>query len=169
MKFTFASSFKTAALLAAVGPFLAGAMIGLRNGTSLAITMALGLPLVALGAAVLTTPALYLGSAVLKQGFSAPMVAAAVGQGLAALGLALLGLAPLQLLLAATMTTATGASLAGGALLVFASLVALRRVVLELPGPRSFARVGLFGAWGVITMIIATRLTLETLTVGGGL
>jgi hypothetical protein len=164
---TVLSSSRSRALLAAAGPLLAGAILGLRSGPRAMLIMAAALPAIAFGAAALTTPALYAGSAVLGQQPSLRAVATAVGRCLLAFGLALLGLSPLALLVAATVTSPEGASGRVVFLLVVAGAVALRRLCGEMPlGQRKLASVTLLAGWVLVTAVIGGRLFLQALASG---
>jgi hypothetical protein len=163
------SSWRSRAVVAAGGPLLAGAILGLRLGPRAVAVMAAALPAIALGVAALTTPALYVGGAVLGARPSLPAVAGAVGRGLHALGLALLGLAPLELLTTATVTE-PGVAVAGATLLVLLGVgVSLRRIVGELPrGAAPLRGFALLAAWSLVTLIIGGRLFWEALVAARG-
>jgi hypothetical protein len=146
-------------VLAAAGPALAGAVLGLRSGPRAMALMAVALPAIVFGVTALTTPALYAGSAVLGHHSSMRAVATAMGRGLLALGVALLGLAPLALLLAATVTTVAGAAGRVAALVAVGALVALRRLTTELPlDERRGRATALLATWALVWAVIAVRL-----------
>jgi hypothetical protein len=159
--------------IALAGPVVEGAILGLRGGPGPMLALALGLPVVVAVLALLTTPTLYVGGAVLGGRLSLEAVAGAAGRSLHALGLAMLGLAPLSLLLATTgvpSETAVSAQVTG--LVVVALVIALHRLATELDvaageGPRGLGWHLLFGAHTAVAFLIGARLFNDLVTFSG--
>jgi hypothetical protein len=155
--------------VALAGPVVEGAILGLRQGPGATLALALGLPLVVGAVALLTTPTLYVGGAVLGGRLSLAAVAAASGRALHALGLAMLGLAPLSLLLATTSAVPADGQVV--ALVVVALMIALHRLASELDAAAGDGKRGptwylLFAGHTAVAFIIGSRLFGELVRFG---
>jgi hypothetical protein len=147
--------------VALAGPVVEGAILGLRGGPGSTLALALGLPAIVGAVALLTTPTLYVGGAVLGGRLSLAAVAEAGGRALHALGLAMLGLAPLSLLLATTSAVAVSAQLA--VLVVVALMIAVHRLATDLDAAAGDRARGpgwylLFASHTAVAFIIGSRL-----------
>jgi hypothetical protein len=158
--------------VALAGPVVEGAILGLRQGPGATLALALGLPAVVAAVALLTTPTLYVGSAVLGGRLSLEAVMAASGRSLRALGLAMLGLAPLSLLLATTSALPSSATLPGQVvvLVLVALVVAMHRLGTELDaaaeGRRGVAWHLLFAGHTAVAFLIGSRLFADLVQFG---
>jgi hypothetical protein len=151
------------AIAAVAGPLAVGAILAARVG---AVAPLLALPLVVLGVAAVTTPALYIATAATGAAPPARAMASAVGGALGATGIGLLGLvAPLLFLVATTTTIGGGVALVSlaiaGATVV--GLVALHGALFgaRAAAGRSWLQELLFAGWAVVALIIAGRLYLD--------
>jgi hypothetical protein len=149
--------------VALAGPIVEGAILGLRQGPGATLALGLGMPVVVGLVALLTTPTLYVGGAVLGGRLTLGAVVAAAGRSLHALGLAMLGLAPLSLLLATTSASVGGVPGQVVLLVVVALMIALQRLASELDEVAGDAKWGLgwnllFAAHAAVAFIIGSRL-----------
>ena len=164
-------------VVAVAGPMLAGILLGVRQGAGLAVTLAIGLPVVILAVTALTAPSLYVGGLLLGLRFSVAELGACFGRALHAVGVAMLGLTPLGLLLAATSTApdrgcdcddAVGPMLAGVGLVGLALVVGLHRLRSELgPAQRPVAFQFFLVGYAAVAMVIGARLVGEVIDLGG--
>lgn len=160
---------------ALLGPAVVGAWVALRiiasdaplggNDGVLFGRLALGMPLAILGAAALTAPALYIGSAVMKVDARPRQMLHQIAVGLDGAGLVMLGLMPAVLFLGATISdpviaaliaaTALGGSIVFGVRLLFGRLYAsTEERIKALP---------VYGAWAVVTLGIGLMMTVRIL------
>jgi hypothetical protein len=149
--------------VALAGPVVEGAILGLRQGPGATLALAVGLPVVVGAVALLTTPTLYVGGAVLGGRLSLGAVAAAAWRALNALGLAMLGLAPLSLLLATTSSRTDSGAAQVIILVVVSLMIALHRLATELDAaagdkPRGMGWYLLFASHTAVAFIIGARL-----------
>jgi hypothetical protein len=158
------------AAAAVAGPLAVGGILAARVG---AVAPLLALPLIMLGVAAVTTPALYIATAATGAAPSARAMAAAVGGALGATGIGLLGLvAPLVFLVATTTTVGSGVALVSlaiaGATMI--GLIALHGTLfppVAIGASRPWLQQLLFVGWAVVAMIIAARLYLDHAIRGG--
>lgn len=150
--------------LAIAGPAAMGASFGVSQGLATGLTLALALPAILIGVVMLTTPALYVGSAFVGFSKGPREVLVAVTNSLSKTGIVLLGVAPTVLLLSVTTTHPIMGLLFGGAALVFSGAVGLYLLYSTLFDPKSPLKATFaFCVWGLAAMGIAARVLIHTL------
>jgi hypothetical protein len=144
---------------ALLGPALAGAILGLREGPRSVAVLALGLPALIAAVVLMTAPTLYVGGTLVGRRLSLAETVAAIRKALGALGVAFLGVAPAALFLGATTWQPSDARLYGLALLGVAVVIGLHRLRTELGGAGSApAAFALFAGYALIASTIGGRL-----------
>jgi|LNFM01.1.fsa_nt_gb hypothetical protein len=146
-------------VFAAIAPVAAGALLFARSGHAAPLVVT---PVVALGVAAITSPALYIALAATGGAPSPAVVARAVAMALAAFGIALAGLllptAFLSLSAVSPWTAVAVVSTALGA----AALIALVRLGSELD-LRGLAGRGVLVVWAMSAVGVAGRLWFDVL------
>lgn len=155
---------------ALLGPAVIGAWIALRVGLSDAplgdggagtfARLTLGVPLAILGAAVLTAPALYIGSAFMKAELRPGAMLRQIAIGLDGAGLVMLGLMPAVLFLGATITdpviASVVAAMALGGAVVFGVRLLFGRLYAS-PVERIKA-MPVYAVWSVVSLGIGAMM-----------
>lgn len=157
---------------ALLGPAALGAWVALRyiasdvpgpGGDAIFIRLTLGMPLAILGAAALTAPALYIGSAVMKADARPRHMLRQIAHGLDGAGLVMLGLMPAVLFLGATTTHPGIAAFVAGAALAGAIIFGVRLLFGRLyRSTESRVRaLPVYAAWAVVTLGIGLMMTVR--------
>lgn len=155
---------------ALLGPAVIGAWIALRvglsdapvggEGASMFGRLALGVPLAILGAAVLTAPALYIGSAFMKAELRPGNMLRQIAIGLDGAGLVMLGLMPAVLFLGATISDPIMASviaaMALGGSVVFGVRLLFGR--LYTSSVERIKAMPVYCAWAVVSVGIGAMM-----------
>lgn len=157
---------------ALLGPAVVGAWIALRltvsnlpfaDFPSLLLRLALGLPLAILGAAILTAPALYIGSAFMKVKARPSAMLKQIAIGLDGAGLVMLGLMPAVLFLGATLSDPVVATLIASAALGGSVIFGVRLLFGRLyeSGDDRLKALPVYGAWAVVSLGIGLMMTVR--------
>lgn len=156
------------ALAAVAGPAVAGAACGLCLGNGHTLRLAVSLPAIFVGLALLTGPALYIAAAFLDLAPEPGRLARGVARSVSDAGIVLLGLCPALLLLIST-ATATRSVLAFSVMVVaLAAVLGLGLACLRVFGGRGHLGRGLALSmvWALICMGIGARLFFQAATGG---
>jgi hypothetical protein len=144
--------------LAAAGPVAIGAILALRFHTASPLAM---VPAITFGVVGVTSPALYIATALSGDAPTLAQMARALQLSLGAFGIALAGLIlPAAFLSLSSIENITTVGVATVAL-AGAAVLALVRLAVELGREKpttSLLRVFVFGAWTIATIGIAARL-----------
>ena len=152
-------------MVAAGGPLVLGAALGVPFGVRRIVTESVLLPGLVIGLSLMMAPALYIGMSLAGAAPPASRVAAAVGRGLRASGTTMAGLAPATAFLLSTTlwhgsVYVFGLLAVGGAML--AGIHALWRALGTDAGKRARA-IAVFGVWSAVSLGLGTHLFISML------
>lgn len=142
--------------MAAIGPAVIGAVIGLPGGPFSAAHEAVSIPALVFGVTLLMVPALYVATSMIGLAPAAQRFGRAVGAGLRATGISMLGFAAPAAFLIATSTGSSGLPhVIGGAVLCGSILIGLRALYRTLFPDRAAAKqVVVYIAWSCLALVI---------------
>jgi hypothetical protein len=142
-------------MLAAVGPVAIGGILAVRAGDPSPLVL---VPAITFGVVGVTSPALYIATAIAGRAPSLERMGRALVVALGAFGVALAGLIlPAAFLAWSSLGAATTIAVTTGAIAV-AAYVALRRLAHELAISGALAQLAVFAGWSIATVGIAARL-----------
>jgi hypothetical protein len=161
---------KIQAILAAVGGAGAvGSIVGLPRGTQALLAQGATLPLILAAVAVICSPALFIGTALLGNKASVSQIASAIGQGTMAAGHALLGFVPVALFLTATRPASSGPAIAVFGLIAIAVVAGLLRTWHALAAGCEYRKrlAPYFVCWSGASLTLGGLLLFHSIRLGG--
>lgn len=156
----------SAMVMALTGPFLMGAVLGLRSGLNHMLSEGLLLPAIIFGVTVVMAPALYIGMSLIGAGPPAENVLQAFAHALRSCGLVLAGFAPATAFLLATAKGIWAVWVFGFVAVAAAALLGVRRLFHELRDEHTsmLRKVPLYVAWALVSLGLGVHFFLQTLS-----